>query len=167
VRELARISERTDIWGFCLSRLADGPGRTLDFGADVGFLSLAAAQRGQDVVALDRIPPALPYRHPRARRCPRTSWTAPSATNDRFDQILKLLVDRARRAGRPLRQLGRADGDLDADGDPPELLAPGGRMILTIPVGRDQICGPYHRIYGEDRLLACSMASASRTSNSG
>ena len=42
-------------WSFCFARLADGPGRTLDFGADIGFLSIAAAQRGHDVVALDRV----------------------------------------------------------------------------------------------------------------
>ena len=33
-----------------------------------------------------------------------------------------------------------------------DLLAPEGRMILTIPVGRDLVCPPYHRIYGEERL---------------
>jgi len=46
-------------WSFCMARLAVGDGRTLDFGADVGFLSLAAAQRGHDVVALDRMPSEL------------------------------------------------------------------------------------------------------------
>src|SRR3954467_2929905 len=51
-------------WSFCFARMADGPGRTLDFGADIGFLSLAAAQRGHDVVALDRLPSALDYEHP-------------------------------------------------------------------------------------------------------
>src|SRR6266566_5969117 len=52
--------DRSIEWSFCLARLADGPG-TLDFGADVDFLSLAAAQRGHEVVALDRLPPALEY----------------------------------------------------------------------------------------------------------
>jgi hypothetical protein len=33
-----------------------------------------------------------------------------------------------------------------------ELLAPEGRMILTIPVGVDAVCRPQHRIYGETRL---------------
>src|SRR6266576_3241712 len=59
------VGDRSVEWSFCLARLADGPGTTLDFGADVGFLSLAAAQRGHDVVALDRLPSALEYRHPR------------------------------------------------------------------------------------------------------
>jgi len=59
------------------------------------------------------------------------------------------------------------DGDLDAMGILRELLAPGGRMILTIPVGRDQICGPYHRIYGEDRLPRLLDGFGVSTSNSG
>src|SRR4051794_30058088 len=54
-------------WSFCFARMADGPGRTLDFGADIGFLSLAAAQRGHDVVAFDRLPSTLDYAHPRVR----------------------------------------------------------------------------------------------------
>jgi hypothetical protein len=33
-----------------------------------------------------------------------------------------------------------------------ERLRSGGRHVLTIPVGRDQICAPQHRIYGPHRL---------------
>jgi hypothetical protein len=33
-----------------------------------------------------------------------------------------------------------------------DLLAPQGRMILTVPVGRDLVCPPLHRVYGHDRL---------------
>lgn len=35
------------------------------------------------------------------------------------------------------------------------LLKPGGKMLLTLPVGRDRIVRPYHRIYGQrlDALL--------------
>jgi hypothetical protein len=32
------------------------------------------------------------------------------------------------------------------------VLADGGRHILTIPVGRDLIAAPQHRVYGEERL---------------
>ena len=33
-----------------------------------------------------------------------------------------------------------------------DLLEADGRMILTIPVGRDLVCAPLHRIYGHERL---------------
>ena len=29
---------------------------------------------------------------------------------------------------------------------------PVGRMVLTVPVGRDLVCSPLHRIYGPERL---------------
>ena len=35
-----------------------------------------------------------------------------------------------------------------------ELLKPGGVMLLTIPVGRDTIIAPLHRVYGRERLPA-------------
>jgi hypothetical protein len=56
--------DRAVEWSFCLARLSEGTGTTLDFGADTGLLALAAAQRGHEVVALDRLPPALEYVHP-------------------------------------------------------------------------------------------------------
>ena len=139
-------------WAFCLARLADGPGRTLDFGADVGFLSLAAAQNGQEVVALDRLPPALPYRHPRVTPMPADILDRPFGDDDRFDQIVNCSsIEHVGLTGR-YGSWDAPDGDLDAMAILRELLAPGGRMILTIPVGRDQVCKPYHRIYGEQRL---------------
>jgi SAM-dependent methyltransferase len=138
-------------WAFCLSRLADGPGRTLDFGADVGFLSLAAAQRGHDVVALDRMPPAIPYRHPGVTPMHADILDRPFA-DDRFDQIVNCSsIEHVGLAGR-YGSWDASEGDLDAMSILRDVLAPGGRMILTIPVGRDQICRPRHRIYGEERL---------------
>jgi hypothetical protein len=40
-------------------------GRTLDFGPDVGFLALAAAQRGHEVVALDQLAVVPAFHHER------------------------------------------------------------------------------------------------------
>src|SRR5207253_8674561 len=72
-------------WSFCLARLAGGPGRTLDFGADAGLLSLAAAQRGHEVVALDRMPSALRYEHDRVESLQADILDRPLAGR-RFDQ---------------------------------------------------------------------------------
>src|SRR5436190_21787174 len=74
-------------WSFCLARLADGPGTTLDFGADIAFLSLAAAQRGHDVVALDRLPSALDYKHDRVEFVQADILARPLAGRT-FDQIV-------------------------------------------------------------------------------
>ena len=138
-------------WSFCFARLADGPGTTLDFGADIGFLALAAAQRGHRVVALDRLPSALPYEHERVEVAQADILDRPLAGRT-FDQIINCSsIEHVGLAGR--YGSGEVpDGDLEAMSTLRDLLGPGGRMILTIPVGRDLVVPPKHRIYGAERL---------------
>jgi hypothetical protein len=138
-------------WSFCFARLADGPGTTLDFGADIGFLSLAAAQRGHDVVALDRMPPALDYEHPRVTTLTGDILDRPLGDR-RFDQIVNCSsVEHVGLSGR-YGSSDSPDGDIEAMGVLRDALADDGRMILTIPLGRDAVFAPLHRIYGPERL---------------
>jgi SAM-dependent methyltransferase len=138
-------------WSFCFARLEDGPGRTLDFGADVGFLSLAAAQRGHKVVALDRVKITPDYRHERVEFRQGDILERPLA-GESFDQILNCSsVEHVGLAGR-YDSSDVPDGDLQAMAIMRETLKHGGRMVMTIPVGRDLVCPPLHRIYGAERL---------------
>ncbi|MEA2459440.1 MAG: hypothetical protein QOC95_2412 [Thermoleophilaceae bacterium] len=138
-------------WSFCFARMAEGPGRTLDYGADIGFLSLAAAQRGHDVVALDRLPSALDYDHPKVRHVQADVLTHDFG-GERFDQIVNCSsVEHVGLGGR-YGSFGDEDGDLKAMEAMSRVLAEGGRMILTIPVGEDLVAAPQHRIYGPERL---------------
>jgi SAM-dependent methyltransferase len=138
-------------WSFCMARLAEGPGRTLDFGADVGFLSLAAAQRGHNVVALDRLALTPAFQHERVEFRQADMLDRPLSGQE-FDQILNCSsVEHVGLAGR-YDSTDRADGDLEAMAIMREALAPEGRMVMTIPVGQDLVCSPLHRIYGADRL---------------
>src|SRR3954453_19194701 len=52
-------------WGFVLARIADKAGTVLDVGAGTGFLSFSAAERGNCVGGLGRLPPQLEFDHPR------------------------------------------------------------------------------------------------------
>jgi SAM-dependent methyltransferase len=143
--------DRAVEWSFCVARLASGPGSTLDFGADIGFLSLAAAQRGHDVIALDRLPPALEFTHERVTALQGDILDRPLADR-RFDQIVNCSsVEHVGLAGR-YGSVDHPDGDIEAMAILRELLVPAGRMLLTMPVGRDLVCPPLHRIYGPDRL---------------
>jgi uncharacterized protein DUF268 len=138
-------------WSFCFARMASGAGTTLDFGADIGFLSLGAAQRGHGVVAFDRLASALDYVHPRVRHVQGDVLTHDFG-EQRFDQILNCSsVEHVGLGGR-YGSSDATDGDLEAMAIMRGLLAEGGRMILTIPVGRDRVCAPQHRIYGDARL---------------
>jgi SAM-dependent methyltransferase len=143
--------DRSVEWSFCVARLAEGPGSTLDFGADTGLLALAAAQRGHDVVALDRLPPAIEYAHERVTPVQADILERPLADR-RFDQIVNCsTVEHVGLAGR-YGSAKRPDGDLEAMAILRDLLAPDGRMLMTVPVGQDLVCPPLHRIYGATRL---------------
>ncbi len=134
-----------------MARLADKPGRTLDFGADVGFLALAAAQRGHEVVALDRVVVVPAFQHERVEFLEADILDRP-LRGQMFDQILNCSsVEHVGLAGR-YGSTDRADGDLEAMTIMREALAPEGRMVMTVPVGQDLVCPPLHRIYGVDRL---------------
>ncbi len=138
-------------WSFCMARLADAPGRTLDFGADVGFLALAAAQRGHEVVALDRLAVVPAFQHERVEFLQADILDRP-LHGQTFDKILNCSsVEHVGLAGR-YGSSDRADGDLEAMTIMREALKPEGRMVMTVPVGRDLVCRPLHRIYGVDRL---------------
>jgi SAM-dependent methyltransferase len=138
-------------WSFCFARLADGPGRTLDFGADIGFLSLAAAQRGHDVVALDRVRITPAYCHERVEFRQADILDRP-LDGETFDQIVNCSsVEHVGLAGR-YDSTDAPDGDLEAMAIMREALAPRGRLVMAIPVGRDLVCPPLHRIYGAERL---------------
>jgi hypothetical protein len=46
----------------------------------------------------------------------------------------------------------RPDGDIEAMKILKIILKPGGKMLLTIPVGQDNFFKPLHRVYGKERL---------------
>jgi SAM-dependent methyltransferase len=134
-----------------MARLADGPGSTLDFGAGTAPMSLCAAQRGHEVVALDRLPLDSGYAHERIEFVQADILDCP-LEGRRFDQIINCSsVEHVGLAGR-YGSFEAPDGDLEAMQILRFLLAPGGRMILTVPVGLDMVCVPAHRIYGPARL---------------
>jgi hypothetical protein len=138
-------------WSFCAARLRDDAAATLDFGADIGFLSLSAAQRGSDVVALSIEEVAPLADHPRITHHQGDILDRP-LTGRRFAQIINCSsVEHVGLAGR-YHNADVPDGDLRAMEILAEMLDDGGRMILTVPVGHDMICVPQHRIYGAERL---------------
>ena len=103
------------------------------------------------MIALDRLPPALEFEHERITAVQADILDRPLADRS-FDQIINCSsVEHVGLAGR-YGSGERPDGDLEAMEILRGLLAPGGRMVVTIPVGRDLVCPPLHRIYGQDRL---------------
>jgi SAM-dependent methyltransferase len=143
--------DRTVEWGWTLSRLRRDPGRVLDFGAGTGFLALAAALAGHEIVAVDLEPSAFDFEHP-AIEYRRGDFNEMDIEPRSFDQVLNCST--IEHVGLPGRydSPAEADGDLRAMAKLAELLLPGGNMILTLPVGIDGVFAPYHRVYGAERL---------------
>jgi len=139
-------------WSFVISRLPDGPGEVLDFGASFGNLSIAAAQRGFHVLALDLDTERFPWKHPNVDFM-QADLLKVDLPAERFDFILNCSsVEHVGLQGRYGVAAEETDGDLEAMRRFRSLLKPTGRMLLTIPCGRDEAVAPWHRVYGEQRL---------------
>ena len=141
-------------WGFVAGRLGRyvEPGTSvLDFGCGNGVLALAAAGLGARVLAIDLMPRQLFAEHPNlAFR--QVDVMALDARRDRFDLVMNCsTIEHVGLSGR-YNAVEAPDGDLAAMEKLHRLLAPGGHMLLTLPVGKDAVIRPLHRIYGAERL---------------
>jgi len=141
-------------YSFIAAELPPGPGKAMDFGCGPGFLSLLAAQRGYDVLALDLEPQRFFWTHPSVefRKADILREELPEA---HFDVILNCSA--VEHVGIPSRYgvakaEANGDGDLQAMERMRRLLRAGGRMFVTVPVGRDAVFAPLHRVYGAERL---------------
>jgi len=139
---------------FIAAELAAGPGKAMDFGCGPGMLSLLAAQRGYQVLALDLELQRFLWTHPSVefRKADILREDLPA---NYFDVILNCSA--VEHVGIPSRYSvakadGNSDGDLQAMERMRRMLKAGGRMLLTVPVGRDAVFAPLHRVYGAERL---------------
>lgn len=140
-------------WSWVLSHLKIGPGKALDLGpGPFPMLSLTAAQRGYEVLALDRQPLDWPFTVTGItfKQGDILMDNLPAAS---FDLVINCsTIEHVGLAGRYGVEQFEPEGDLHAMRKLLRATKPGGTMILTLPVGRDALFAPWHRIYGELRL---------------
>jgi SAM-dependent methyltransferase len=138
-------------WTWTLAHVQREPGRVLDFGSGNGMMALGAAFAGNEVVAVDLEPEQYLF-HPHGIEYVCGDFNLLDFERGSFDQILNCSsTEHVGLAGR-YGSTDDADGDLRAMEKMARLLKPSGSMVLTIPVGRDAVHKPLHRIYGEERL---------------
>lgn len=138
-------------WAWTMAHLRDQPGRVLDLGAGHGMLSLTAAFHGHDVVAVDLEARAFLFDSTRIDYR-RGDFNEMSFEVSSFDQVINCsTIEHVGLAGR-YGSSNDADADLVAMGRLAKLLRQDGTMVLTLPVGRDAVFAPYHRVYGCERL---------------
>ena len=134
------------------AELPDNPGKVLDFGCATSHLPLLEGMKGGDVIGLDLLPVEVPFNSTNVRY-QQGDILDLDFGDTRFDVIVSCSsIEHVGLAGR----YGSQDveqGDLAAMRCIRDLLAtPDGIMILTLPVGKDSVFAPLHRVYGEHRL---------------
>jgi SAM-dependent methyltransferase len=144
------VGERDVEWAWTLAHVHRGPGRVLDFGSGNGMLALGASFAGNHAVAVDLEEEQYLFGDHDIEYV-RGDFNE-LVFDEPFDQILNCSsiehVGLAGRYGSP----NAPDGDLLAMSKMAGLLKPGGDMVLSIPVGRDAVYAPWHRVYGERRI---------------
>jgi SAM-dependent methyltransferase len=124
--------------------------RLLDVGCGGGFVALEAHRAGALVTACDLEPAQFPVPAGMTFIQGDLLTTAPAG---QFDIITCIsTVEHAGLAGRYGVTEPFADGDLAMMRTMRAALSYGGRLLLTVPVGVDKVCGSLHRIYGRNRL---------------
>jgi SAM-dependent methyltransferase len=139
-------------WSWVAALLPASGGEALDFGVGGSSTSLIAARHGFRVTALDLEPVSWPYAHPNLRflQGDILHLDLPAA---HYDLVINCsAIEHVGLPGRYGVTEDRGDGDLLAMARLREVLKPGGVMLLTVPVGKDTVCPPWHRVYGPERL---------------
>jgi SAM-dependent methyltransferase len=139
-------------WSYIASRLPAGSGSVLDFGAGHGTMSIHAIQKGYQVLALDLEENPFQWSHPNLKRV-RGDLLKLDLPQGSFDYILNCsTVEHVGLTGRYGVSVEETNGDLEAMRRLRRLLRRRGRMLITVPCGRDTVVVPWHRVYGEKRL---------------
>lgn len=151
-KNLDLSGDRDIEWSYIASRLPTGPGYVLDFGCGYGNMSIHAIQKGYRVLALDLEPNSFPWLHPNLEvMC--GDILKLNLTRNAFDFILNCsTVEHVGLAGRYGVAAQETDGDLAAMQKLRALMKANGKMLMTIPCGRDAAITPWHRVYGKQRL---------------
>ena len=159
VSELRLSTSRRDLKGdrdvehsWVAANMPPSPGRVLDFGCGASPLGLVGAMKGGEVTGLDLQRVSVPY------QAPNLSFRQGDILDldlgdPPFDLIINCSsIEHVGLAGR-YGSKDSPDGDLVAMQRLRSLLArPEGTMLLTVPIGRDSVFPPLHRVYGKHRL---------------
>ena len=140
-------------WSYIISRLgihASKGDRVLDFGCGSGMLSTAAWTLGCEVTAIDLMPQRFTSEDAGVHFRQVDVMDLPD--DEPFDVIIHAsVIEHVGLWGRYREQKGD-EKDRIAMQKLRDLLQPDGVMIMTLPVGKDKVVHPYHRIYGNERL---------------
>lgn len=146
------IGDRDIEHSWVAANIPEGPGKALDFGCGDSWTGLLAVRKGFEVLCLDLQTVTWYYKHPRLKYLKEDLFELDIPQNT-FDLIINnSTIEHVGLVGRYGVLKERPDGDLEAMTILKNLLKPGKLMLLTLPIGKDAIVHPVHRVYGEIRL---------------
>jgi len=139
-------------YSWIAANIPNSPGQALDFGCGFSWMGLLAARRGFKVTAIDLREIKWSYLFPGLEFKKGNLF-------DIIDELhtmdLIICCSTIEHIGL-LRRYGGEDNknctDLEAMELLYTLLKPESIMLLTLPIGRDSVFYPLHRVYGEKRL---------------
>ena len=147
-----QAGDRDIEYSWIAANMPEGPGNALDFGSGQSYMGLIAARKGFNTIALDLEPVRWFYKHPRFKFI-QGDILKLQFPPSYFDLIINCsAIEHVGLAGRYGVTKDRPDGDIEAMKILKIILKPGGKMLLTIPVGQDNVFKPLHRVYGKERL---------------
>lgn len=138
-------------WSWVVSQLPEGQKRVLDFGpGPFQLISFVAVRKGLSVVCFDI------RKVEKLVEMESIKWIYGDISKYKFGiQSFDVIVNTSTIEHVGLGRYGDSksdQGDLKAMQSLKTLLKPNGKMLLTIPVGRDAVHGFLHRVYGKKRL---------------
>lgn len=144
--------ERNVEWSFLSTEMPTGPGEAIEFGCELGYMSLLAAQKGFRVVANDLQQQSFTWQHPNVE-FRQGDFLKLEFPHNHFDLAINCSsVEHVGVAGRYGITAAQDDGDIEVMKRLAEILKPGGILLMTAPCGRDAVMAPWCRVYGTKRL---------------
>jgi len=142
--------DRTVEYGWVRNNLLPGTGLVLDVGTPQGYPTpQMAVEKGWRVIAVDLMAQNVVGEHVEYRQ----GNIVTMEIKERFDYVLNISsVEHFGLAGRYTVERGDSDADLKAMAKIKTLMNVGAQMLLTVPVGVDEVVHPLHRVYGHERL---------------
>lgn len=139
-------------YSWILSNLSLGPGKALDFGCGKSYLALVAARKGFETIAIDLMSVSWFYIYPKLTFIKKDIFDLELPSKS-LDLIINCSsIEHVGLVGRYGIKKSAPNGDIKAMAIMKKLLKPGGKMLLTIPVGQDALFSSSHRVYGKERL---------------